>query len=131
MLLDAEERADALRDEFLSVSIPAEYIAPSAFIRERMVIVQTGTVPPTVHITVDDGYRWQITPVAPSAAGGQDIPHTHDLPRRTAASDVVELVALCVAGQCQRVPMLQVSRVPHPVPAGQASNTNIIEEIRA
>ncbi|MFI9629233.1 hypothetical protein [Streptomyces sp. NPDC052042] len=106
MLPEAPERAEALRDEFLSVGIPAEHVAPSAFVSQQAVIVQTGTVPPTVHIAVDEGYRWQVSGRTNSHS------HGHDLPRRTSASDVVELVALCVAGQCANVPVLQVSRIP-------------------
>jgi hypothetical protein len=101
MMLDARDRADALCAEFESVSIPAEHVEPSAFIRERIVIVQTGTVPPTVHVSVDAGYRWNI-------AGRNQ--HGHDLPRRTPVEDVAELVALCVAGQCDRVSVLTVSK---------------------
>lgn len=113
MATEATERAVALRDEFLSVDIPAEHIEPNAFHREHAVLVKTGTIPPTVQITVGEGYRWLISGRRDqsSAASAAALQHGHDLPRRTPASDVVELVALCVAEQCQKVPALRMTLI--------------------
>lgn len=110
MLLGAEERAVALRDEFRSVGIPAEHIAPGAFTSDHTVRVETRTIPPVVNIAVANGYRWTLT--VPADELSSVITHSHDLPRRMPASDVAELVAICVSRHCGDVTVLKVSQIP-------------------
>ena len=95
-MTDSEHKtlAKALTDEFVSVSLSAV----ARMTDERAaVFVTTGGDPGQIRISIDgQGYRWQI-------ADGQ---HGHTLPLETPVPDVAELVAICFAKQCAKVPVL-------------------------